>query len=200
MLLQVEVLHRPVADLPRRVVELRFVQVALALFDALIEGRAHEAPRLVEQVHEPHRVARARREGLHFTRLGVLLADHPEADVLEAPLENRLPAPFHELHGLALLRGRRRLGHVQPAGAARRLEAHVEVLRLALVRDVHDPVHVHFLDAVPDRRHVRRVVPEAAVRLLQEEWPAPPVRQLPIVLLGRREVTVLARDPAGGRR
>mmetsp|Transcript_61508 Transcript_61508/g.123292 ORF Transcript_61508/g.123292 Transcript_61508/m.123292 type:complete len:200 (-) Transcript_61508:1331-1930(-) len=133
VLFEVEVLHRAVPDGPRRGGQVLSLDRALPLRHALVQGSSHAHRRLVQQVHQPHRVPRPRLE-----RFPVLPAHHPKPNVLEAVRRFQATA----LVGLVL----------EPVGAPRALKAHEEVLRLPFVRDVHHPVHSHLVQPVLDGR------------------------------------------------
>mmetsp|Transcript_5045 Transcript_5045/g.15851 ORF Transcript_5045/g.15851 Transcript_5045/m.15851 type:complete len:373 (-) Transcript_5045:1373-2491(-) len=141
VLVQVEVLDAAVADDGGCFFDLLFVQRTLAVLDARLQAVAHPVDGGVEEIDEADGVAGPRLEAL-----AVVALDDAEADVPQ----------------LVVLR-------VEPAGDLGGLEAHVEVISLAQVCDVHEPVLLQVEDAVPQRGHVRRVVAVAPVRLAQNQ-------------------------------
>ena len=129
-----------------------------------VDHRAGALDRLVEQVREPDRAARA---GLE--RLAVLAQHRPEPDVLGRPVAG-------------------------PAGAGGGGEDHLEVLRLARVGDVDQPVGVQVVDPVADRGQVGRAVAVAAVGLAHDQHRGRAVRVRELLGEDRDRAVALDRD------
>ena len=133
---QVGILHGADADLPGDGRAHGLVEVG----PGLVDDRAGLLDGLVEQHHQPQRLARAGLEDL------AVLAEHV-AD---------LHVHRHDVVG-------------EPAGLARGVPHHVEVQRLRRPDDVEHPVRLEVVHAVADRREVGRRVAVAAVGLADDE-------------------------------
>ena len=136
MLVQVGVLDRTIPYFLRRGLDLVGRQSTFPLGHAILQRLLHARHGLIQEVDQPHGLARPGLEPFP-----VFALHDPEPDVAQSAFTRR------------------------PAGLFRGLEAHVEVLRLAQVRDVDDPVHAERFEAVVYGRDIGTIIPKTTVGL-----------------------------------